>query len=66
MLQNNNNIESTTRAWYGMELYMEWNGTEILVRNMEDARMEYKISRMKWKTIFHTNFILDFVHSIYR
>ena len=49
-----------------MELYMEWKGTEILVRNMEDARMEYKISRMKWKTIFHTNFILDFVHSIYR
>ena len=28
--------------------------------------MEWKISRMKWKTIFHTNSILDFVHCIYR
>ena len=32
---------------------MEWNGTEISVWNVEDARMERKISRMKWKTIFH-------------
>ena len=28
------------RAWYGMEWKMEWNGTEISVWNMEDARME--------------------------
>ena len=34
--------------------------------NIEDARMEWKISRMKWKTIFHTSFILDFAHGIYR
>ena len=27
-------------AWYGMEWKMEWNGTEISVWNMEDARME--------------------------
>ena len=27
---------------------MVWNGTEISVWNMEDARME-------WKTIFHTS-----------
>ena len=39
-----------SRAWYG---------TEILVWNMEDARME-------WKTIFYTNFILDFAHGICR
>ena len=25
-INNNNNIESTTRAWYGMEWKMEWNG----------------------------------------
>ena len=35
------------------------NGMEIAVWNMEDARME-------WKTIFHTNSILDFAHGIYR
>ena len=28
---------------------------------MEDARIEWKISRMEWKTIFHTS-TLDFVH----
>ena len=51
----NNNIESTTRAWYIMKWKMEWNGTEISVWNMENARMEWKISRMEWKTIFHTS-----------
>ena len=45
---------------------MEWNGTEISVWNMEDAEMEWKISRMNWKTIFHTNFILDFAYCIYK
>ena len=74
---------------HGMEWKMEWNGTEISVWNMEDARMEWngrfrewngrqssilpyqfhtiririffqngmewKISRMEWKTIFHTS-----------
>ena len=44
---------------------MEWNGTEISVWDMEDARMEWKILRMEWKTIFHTNSILDFAHGIY-
>ena len=41
----------TCRAWYGMERKFqygiwkmpEWNG------------MEWKISRMEWKTIFHTS-----------
>ena len=28
--------------------------------NMEDARMEWKISRMEWKTIFHTRFRLRY------
>ena len=37
------------RVWNG-----NWNGTEISVWNMEDARSEWKISRMEWKTIFHT------------
>ena len=36
-----------------------WYGTEILAWNMEDAKME-------WKTIFHTNSILDFAHGICR
>ena len=31
---------------------MEWNGNF----GMEDASMEWKISRMEWKTIFHTRF----------
>ena len=26
---------------------MEWNGTEILVWNMEDVRTEWKVSRME-------------------
>ena len=38
---------------------------EILVQNMEDAKMEWKISRMEWKIIFHTS-KLDFVQCIYR
>ena len=42
-------------AGHGMEWNGKWNGTEISVWNMEDARMEWKISRMEWKTIFHTS-----------
>ena len=37
---NNNNIKSTTRTWYGMEWKMKWNGTEISLWNVENARME--------------------------
>ena len=38
---------------------------EISVWNMEDARMEWKISRMEDNLpYFHTNSILDFVHCI--
>ena len=44
-------FRGVNRAWYGME----WNGTDISVWNMEDARMEWKISRMEWKTTFHTS-----------
>ena len=40
-------------VWNGMENGMEWNGTEISLLIMEDARMEWKISRMERKTIFH-------------
>ena len=48
-----------------MEWNGKWNGTEISVWSMEDARMEWKISRMEWKNFFYT-FKLDFVYSIYR
>ena len=50
-----------------MEWSGRWNGTEISVWNMEDARMEWnrKISRMEWK-IFSQISILDFALVIYR
>ena len=38
---------------HGMKWKMEWNGN--LEWNMEDAKMEWNgISKMEWKTIFHT------------
>ena len=54
------------RVWYGMRGNGKWKGTEILVWNVEDAGMEWKISRIEWKAIFHTNSTLDFVHCIHR
>ena len=33
---------------------------------MEDAIKEWKILRMEWKTIFHTNSVLHFVRGIFR
>ena len=46
---------SPIRVWYGMEWKMEWKG----IFGMEYGRcqngMEWKISRMEWKTIFHTS-----------
>ena len=42
-------------AGYGIEWNGKWNGMEILVWNMEDAVMEWKVSRMEWKAIFHTS-----------
>ena len=50
------------RAWYGME----WNGNFGMECGRCQNGMEWKISRMEWKTIFHTNSILDFVHCLYR
>ena len=47
---------------------MEWNGTEISVWNMEDARMEwhgmedFKNEMENNLPYFHTNSRLDFVH----
>ena len=35
-IRNGRKFEFSTRAWYGME-----NGMEILIWNMEDARMEW-------------------------
>ena len=37
-----------TRAWYGMEWKMKWNGTEISVWNMEDARKEWNGRFLEW------------------
>ena len=45
---NNNNLESTTTAWYGMEWKVEWNGTEISVWNMEDDRMKWNGRFQEW------------------
>ena len=65
-----NNIESTTRAWHRMKWKMEWNGTEILVWNMEDARMEWNGRFQEWNgrqsSILPYRFHIDFVHCIYR
>ena len=40
---------------HGTKWKVEWNGNFSGLWNMEDARMEWKISRMEWKTIFHTS-----------
>ena len=49
---------------------MVWNGTEILVRNMEDARMEWNRRLQEWNgkhlPYYHGNFLLDFAHGIYK
>ena len=55
-----------------MEWKMEWNGTEISVWNMEDARMEWNGRFQEWNgrpsSILPCQFhrLLDFVHCIYR
>ena len=55
-----------------MEWNGKWNGTEISVWNMEDARMEwngmedFKNGMKDNFSYFHTNSILDFAHGIYR
>ena len=50
------------RAWYGMEKNVNFG--------MEYGKcqkwMDWKISRMEWKTIFHTNSLLGFAQGIYR
>ena len=49
---------------------MEWNEAEILVWNMEDARMERNErfqNRMEDnRPYFHINSVLDFAHGLYR
>ena len=53
-----------------MEWNGKWNGTEISVWNMEDARMEwngdFKNGMEDNLPYFHTNSILNFVHCIYK
>ena len=54
-----------------MEWNRKWNGREISVWNVEDARMEWNgmedINGMEDNLpYFHTNSILDFAHGIYR
>ena len=44
-----------SRAWYGMENEMEWNGNFGMEYGRCQNGMEWKISRMEWKTIFHTS-----------
>ena len=38
---------------------MEWNGNFGMEYGRCQNGMEWKISRMEWKTIFHTNSVLD-------
>ena len=54
------------RAWYGMEDGIKWNRNFGMEYGRCQNRMEWKILRMEWKAIFHTNSMLDFAHSIYR
>ena len=53
-----------------MEWKMEWNGTEISVWNMEDARMEWNGRFQEWNgkqsSILPYQFHTRFVHCIYR
>ena len=46
-----------------MERNGKRNGMEIAVWKMEDARMEWKISKMEWKTIFHTSIPIPYLLS---
>ena len=64
-------VRASARAWYGME----WNGTEILVWNMEDARMEWNGRFQEWNgrqssippCQFHARFrTLDLQKNTYR
>ena len=53
----------------GMVWKMEWNGNFGMKYGRCQNGIEWKISRMKWKNYlpyFHINFMLDFVHCIYR
>ena len=43
---------------------MEWNGNFGMEYGRCQNGMKWKISRMEWKTIFHT--ILNFLHGIFR
>ena len=45
----------TNRAWHEMEWKMEWNGNFGMEYGRCQNEMEWKISRMEWKTIFHTS-----------
>ena len=42
-------------VWNGMENGMEWNGNFGMDYGRCQNGMEWKISRMEWKTIFHTS-----------
>ena len=41
-------FKTLSRAWYGMEWNGKWNGMEISVWNMEDARMEWNGRLQEW------------------
>ena len=42
-------------VWNGMENGIEWNGNFGMEYGRCQNGMEWKISRIEWKTIFHTS-----------
>ena len=49
--------------WNGMENEMEWNGNFGKEYGRCQNGMEWKISRMEWKTIFHTSIPIPYKNS---
>ena len=49
--------------WNEMENGMEWNGNFGMKYGRCQNGMEWKISRMEWKTIFHTSIPIPYLIS---
>ena len=58
---NNNNMESTTRAWYGMERKLRYG-----IWKMPEWNGRFKEWNEDHLPCFRTNSMLDFVHCICR
>ena len=52
----NSKPNKQSMVWNGMENGMEWNGNFGMEYGRCQNGMEWKISRMEWKTIFHTSY----------